>query len=103
MCDERCDSLFSYFLQKLAISKGVYEGMNCEGVRYPSPDHMTGWFITTNLYNGNIDSLMVVHYYHSVFKRPDLLTYLALPHGFRFLKDASNSEAWFDEKVYSNK
>ncbi|WP_187274560.1 hypothetical protein [Paenibacillus sp. N3.4] len=93
---------FPTFGQKLAISKGVYEGMDCDGVRYPSPDHMTGWYITTDLYDGNIDSLMVVHYYHLAFKRPDLLTYLALPHGFRFSKYASNSEAWFDVKVFSN-
>jgi hypothetical protein len=29
---------FPTFGQKLAISKGVYEGMVCDGIRYPSPD-----------------------------------------------------------------
>ncbi|WP_284640782.1 immunity protein Imm33 domain-containing protein [Paenibacillus silviterrae] len=92
-------TLFPFFGQKVAISRGVYEGMDCEGVRYPSPDHMTGWYITTDQYDGNFQSLMVVHYYHLAFKRTDLLPYLALPYGFRFSKYESKIEVWLDSTI----
>lgn len=90
---------FPTFNQKIAISKGVYEGLPVDAVRYPSPGHMTGWWITTDLYNNDINSLMVVHYYHVAFKRPDILRYLALPFGYRLQMSDSEKLIWFDEKV----
>lgn len=80
------------------ISAGVLEGLPVQGVRYPSPDHMAGWWITTDLYDGNIESLRHEHTYHVTAARPDLAKYLALPDGFRFNFSAAE-EVWFDEKV----
>jgi hypothetical protein len=80
------------------ISKGVLEGLPVQGVRYPSPEHMSGWWITTDQYDGNIKSLTHEHTYHITAARPDLARYLALPEGFRF--DLSVKEdIWLDEKV----
>ena len=80
------------------ISKGVLEGLPVQGVRYPSPDHMSGWWITTAQYEGNIDTLTHEHTYHITAARPDLAKYLALPPGFRF--DLSSFEdVWLDEKI----
>jgi len=80
------------------ISKGVFEGLPVQGVRYISPDQMSGWWITTDQYDGDINSLMNEHTYHLTAARPDLAKYLALPHGFRF--DTSQGEdVWFDEEV----
>ncbi|NJL75156.1 MAG: hypothetical protein HC892_09095 [Saprospiraceae bacterium] len=90
---------FPNFGQKIVISKGVYEGLNVVGVRYPSPEHMTGWWLTTNEYDENPDSLMVVHFYHVVFKRPDLINYFALPFGFRICQSDGITEVWFDQQV----
>jgi hypothetical protein len=82
------------------VSKGVLEGLPVEGVRYPSPDHMSGWWITTNLYDGNPESLIIEHTYHISAARPELARYLALPKGFRF--DLTTAESiWRDEKVAS--
>jgi hypothetical protein len=80
------------------VSAGVIEGLPVQGIRYPSPDHMSGWWITTNLYDGNIKSLRNQHIYHITAARPDLAKYLALPHGFRFNFSVAE-EVWFDEKV----
>lgn len=86
--------------KKVAISAGVYEGDPVEGVRYPSPEHMSGWWLTTDRYDGNIKSLNVVHLYHVTAARPDLARYLALPPGFRFsTSEAQATDIWFDEKV----
>lgn len=86
--------------RKVAISSGLYEGDPVEGVRYPSPEHMSGWWLTTGRYDGNIASLDVVHLYHVTAARPDLARYLALPAGFRFrAHNAQTTDIWFDEKV----
>ncbi|MBF7074579.1 hypothetical protein ISG33_14330 [Glaciecola sp. MH2013] len=42
----------------VVISDGIYENNGpVEGVRYPSPEHMSGWWLTTELYNGDIKTL----------------------------------------------
>jgi len=84
--------------QLSVISQGVLEGLPVQGVRYPSPDHMSGWWITTDQYDGNINSLKNEHTYHLTDARPDLAKYIALPPGFRF--DLSSFEdVWFEKEV----
>jgi len=60
---------------------------------------MTGWWLTTDLYDGDIKSMMVVHYYHVVFARQDIVKYLALPYGFRFHYTSGRGDVWFDGKI----
>jgi len=84
-----CDDLQTTFApirpdRKVVISEGVLEGDDVEGVRYPSPQHMSGWWMTTDRYDGNIKSLKILHLYHVTSVRPDLARYIALPYGFRF-------------------
>ena len=82
------------------VSAGVLEGAPVEGVRYPSPDHMSGWWITTDQYNGDIKTLKHQHTYHVTAARPELAKYLALPDGFRF-NLSGVEDVWLDEKVAS--
>lgn len=89
--------VFPNFSQQIVISKGVYEGKDIEGIRYESPEHMSGWWLITDDYDDNIESLMTVHYYHVAFKRPDILKYLALPYGYRFLMGNGNIQIAKDE------
>lgn len=86
-------------LDKLTvISAGVLEGDAVQGVRYPSPGHMSGWWLTTDRYDGNSKSLRTEHLYHVTAARQELSRYLALPYGFRF--DLSKGEdVWFEESV----
>ncbi|WP_419868699.1 immunity protein Imm33 domain-containing protein [Chryseobacterium sp. CT-SW4] len=90
--------IFPNFNQMIVISKGVYEGKAIEGIRYDSPEHMSGWWLITDDYDDNIESLMTVHYYHVAFQRPDVLKYLALPFGYRFLMKDENIEIFKDEE-----
>jgi len=86
--------------QLVTISKGIYEGVTpVEGVRYPSPEHMSGWWLTTDEYNGNIDSLVTVHFQHIIEKRPELALYMALPFGYRFNLGGETEHVWFDQEV----
>jgi hypothetical protein len=98
-----CETLGAEFLppraDKLAVvSKGVLEGDPVQGVRYPSPEHMSGWWITTDRYDGNIGSLKNEHLYHVTAARPELARYLALPYGFRFHL-SEKEDVWFDSDV----
>lgn len=83
--------------QMVAISDGVYDGDDVEGVRYPSPSHMSGWWLTSDKYNGDVNTLQTVHAHHVTAKRPDLAKFLALPYGYRFF--SPHNEVWFDKKV----
>ncbi|WP_054508711.1 hypothetical protein [Chryseobacterium sp. ERMR1:04] len=89
--------LFPNFSQMIVISKGVYEGKDIEAIRYDSPEHMSGWWLITDDYDDDIKSLMTVHFYHVAFKRPDILKYLALPFGYRFLMENNEIEVTKDE------
>lgn len=83
---------------KLAvISSGVLEGDCVEGVRYPSPEHMSGWWFITDRYDGDIKSLKTEHLYHITAARPDLAKYIALPYGYRF--SMQDQTVWYDERV----
>lgn len=83
--------------QLIVISVGVFDGDDVQGVRYPSPGHMSGWWITTDRYDGNVSSLKTVHAYHLTAKRPDLAKFIALAYGYRFYSD--NGEVRFDPKI----
>lgn len=84
--------------QLVAVSAGVLEGDAVDGVRYASPSHMSGWWLTTDRYDGNAESLHVEHLYHVTATRPDLAPYLALPCSFRFTS-REQGNAWFDDRV----
>ncbi|AZA80219.1 hypothetical protein EG359_10380 [Chryseobacterium joostei] len=90
--------IFPNFNQMVVISQGVYEGKDIEGIRYESPEHMSGWWLITDDYNDNIESLMTVHYHHIAFSRPDILKYLALPFGYRFLIENDEVEISKDDE-----
>lgn len=83
---------------KLAvISAGVYEGEPIEGIRYPAPSHMTGWWFLTNQYKGDESTVNSVHLYHVTAARPDIARYVALPVGHVFR--SSPPRVWFEENV----
>lgn len=84
--------LFPNFNQTVVISDGVYEGKDIEGIRYDAPQNESGWYLITDDYNDDIKSLKVVHFYHVAFARPDILKYLALPFGYRFLMEGDKIE-----------
>ena len=85
--------------QMVVISDGVYEGMPVEGVRYPSPEHMSGWWLTTDSYNSDVSTLKTVHFHHIQEQRPDIVIYMALPFGYRFQLGGTDDRVWFDEEI----
>ncbi|WP_336703639.1 immunity protein Imm33 domain-containing protein [Chryseobacterium indologenes] len=90
--------LFPNFNQSVVISDEVYEGKDIEGIRYDSPQDESGWYLITDDYNDDIKSLKMVHFYHVAFARPDILQYLAIPFGYRFIMKNGNIEIHKDEE-----
>jgi hypothetical protein len=84
--------------QLVATSPGVFEGRQVEGVRYPAPQHMSGWYLTTDLYDGDVKSLTLHHLHHIGAARPDLIGYLGLAPGFCF-DQRSDDKPYFDAEV----
>jgi hypothetical protein len=80
-----------------AVSVGVLEGDPVQGVRYPAPAHMSGWYLTTARYDGNASTLKVMHLVHVTAARPDLAQFVALPPGYRF--DSGDGSVRFDQAV----
>jgi hypothetical protein len=81
----------------VATSVGVLEGEAVDGVRYPAPAHMTGWYVTTDRYDGDARSLRVDHLYHLLAARPDLARFLALGPGFFF--DSRDGYVGYSQKA----
>ncbi len=52
--------------------------------------------LALNDYNGDITTLQVDYLYFLIKDRPDLISFLALPGGFRFFKDPEGSDIWRD-------
>ena len=70
------------------------------GLRHPSEKGTTGWFIWTGEYSEADDFFQPICAEHLLQKRPDIIKYLGLDIGFRFLSDRNGYEdIWFDEKL----
>ena len=82
--------------QMIVTTDAVMNGEPAEGVRYPSPDQMSGWWITSHSYSGDESSLKTIHVMDVIAKRPDLGKFLALDYGFRFWE---NGAVAFDSDV----
>ena len=58
---------------------------------------MTGWYLTSNSYNGDINTLIVEPIYYLLKERPELAKMLALPSGYRFYLDQLGEDIWLDD------
>jgi len=98
-CRESSAGFHAPRLDQLAvISDGVLDGDPWTAVRYPSPPHMSGWWMTTDRYDGDVASLKTDHLYHVTDCRPEIMPYIALPEGYR-VDPAASPSAWFDQTV----
>ncbi|MBK9253865.1 MAG: hypothetical protein IPM42_00105 [Saprospiraceae bacterium] len=72
------------------------------GLRHPSEQGTTGWFIWTGEYSEADDFFKPICAEHLLHNRPGIIKYLGLDIGFRFLADKNGYEdIWFDEKLQS--
>lgn len=83
-------------LSLIACSDGLREGRSpIGGTRYRHSGKMSGWFLSTDLYDGTNNTVKLHHAYHVTAARPELVNYLALPPGYRF-DHGESPKIWFD-------
>jgi RHS repeat-associated protein len=88
------------FGQMIALSPHVLDGKEkLEGIRYKGTDVMSGWWIFTSDYDGQIDdfaSMHPTHTFHALRARPDIARFLGLPQGFAF-RMFPVERVWYEE------
>lgn len=80
---------------------GISDNLDSEpihGLRHSPDKGTTGWFIWTGEYSADTDFFKPVHAVHLLERRPDLIKYLGLPPGHRFLVDSKGYEDIWEDK-----
>ncbi len=84
---------------KIGIS-GNLDAQPVHGLRHPAEKGTTGWFIWTGEYSTNDNFFKPIHAGHLLEERPELIKYLGLPPGYRFLIDNNGHEdIWEDQEL----
>ena len=70
------------------------------GLRHPKEENSTGWFIWSGEYSEKGDFFKPVCAEHLIQRKPEIIKYLGLEVGFRFLVDKNGYEdVWFDKEI----
>ncbi len=88
---------------KVGLAIKSLNGGIIHGLRHPIENGTNGWYIWCGEFSDAPDFFEPVCIKHLTNYLPeDVLEYLDLPSGFRFLIDGNNYEdVWFDEKLLS--
>jgi hypothetical protein len=99
----KCQALGSEFWpieldQKIGISSNVKDGIvPINGLRHLPEADTTGWYIWAGEeMDTNDDFFLPLHVKHLGNWNSEVLKFLALPPGWRFLKDGDYEDVWFD-------
>ncbi|WP_298537896.1 hypothetical protein [uncultured Algibacter sp.] len=98
---EKYNSDFTQIDEKLFI--GVATDLELEpinGLRHPKHGKMNGWYIWTGEWSNSDDFFKPLCLEHLIERKPDIIKYLGLDVGFRFLTDKKGYEdVWFDQNI----
>ncbi len=84
---------------RVGVSANLYTDP-INGLRHPNKTRTTGWFIWTGDYSESDDFFQPMRAEHLLQIRPDIIKYLGLDIGFRFLADKNGYEdTWYDDKL----
>jgi hypothetical protein len=88
-------------LDKLGLSKNFSrEEYPINGLRHPPDPGTCGWFIWSGeKLSDEPDFFEPLHIVHMEERAPEILPYLALPAGWRFLFAPGHLDIWFDSKL----
>lgn len=85
---------------KLGASNGLTsQNWPVHGLRHAAGGETNGWFLWTGKYSDDAEFFTPLHWEHLEDGRPEVLPYLALPPGWRFLIAPGQEDVWFDEKL----
>ena len=98
---KKSNSIWKPINKKLRIgSSSNLDKDPINGLRHPSEKGTTGWFIWAGEYSETDDFFKPMCAEHLLQQRPEIIKYLGLDVGFRFLADKSGYEdIWYDEEL----
>ena len=86
---------------KVGVSSSLRDGvLPYNGLRHPEEGTTCGWYLWADEELSEApDFFMPLHVEHLSLWRPEILKYLALPPGWRFLVADNYEDVWFDEAL----
>lgn len=72
------------------------------GLRHSPEEGTSGWFIWKGEYKTDDDFFVPLHAKHLDEYAPEILEYLGLAPGWRFLIDGNYSDVWFDKSLLNH-
>lgn len=86
---------------KVGISESALRGdLPLNGLRHPVEGDTSGWYIWGGAELSTApDFFKPMHIHHLAERCPEVLPYLALPSGWRFLVAPDVEDVWFDERL----
>ena len=90
-------------LSKVGIALQTLSLRPINGMRHQAEGDTNGWYIWGGEYSEEEDFFQPLHVNHVRDRLPQVLNYLSLPPGYRFLIDDSGYEdVWYDESLLSD-
>lgn len=90
-------------MDKVGVSRSVREGVvPLNGLRHHPTQSTSGWFVWAGEeLSEEPDFFEPLHSEHLAEWRPEVLPYLELPPGWRFLLAPGHEDVWFDSTLLS--
>ena len=91
------------FELKLGISENFFSGsLPLNGLRHPPQGDTCGWYLWAGKEMSAADDyFQPMHIFHLVERCPNVVPYLGLPPGWRFLLVEDYEDLWFDATLLS--
>jgi hypothetical protein len=99
-----CDRFGSQFIPlpsdaRVGIALQTMNQRPLHGLRHPAHGNMSGWYIWGGEYSTDAKFFQVLHARHFPEQFPNLVKFLGLEPGFRFLTDGEYQDIWFDQSL----
>ena len=69
------------------------------GLRHKAGVNISGWYIWCGDYSESDDFFEPIHFKHLEVYLHEILPFMSLPTGYRFLKDGNYEDVWFDNEI----
>jgi hypothetical protein len=90
--------------QKLGVSRDVIQGgWPLNGLRVAPEEGTCGWYIWCGrAFSEDPDFFVPMHAHHLFQKRPEIIKYMGLPPGWRFLVAPGYEDVWPDSSLLAS-
>lgn len=89
---------------KLGVADNFFDGtLPLNGIRHRQENGSSGWYLWAGEeMSEDEDYFKPLHTFHLQSKMPEIIKFLALPEGWRFLVGTDDEDVWLDENLLTN-